>query len=252
MRLPSTMSSKESRSSTSLSKTSRRGLTSPLPRPRGGGPPRLWPAAPLHLEGLRQIIVGATLLQALHLVVRLALGFGMMTVWLSCRWVRSVPPSQTITGAAIMSAAPHPLYLAECGHACRRSAAITSGASRRRSGASGINSRSYMLITFSRQFALNAALLPVCMLFTGVSFRFLMLRYLKTTKKRRSAPIQAVRLAGRGDSTGELRRTDFRLSLFSDVPRHRSAMRTASVLVRRIQPRALGRRSTPISSPRST
>ena len=40
-----------------------------------------------------------------------------------------------------------------------------------------------MKTTFSRQFALIAALLLVCMLFTGVSFRFLMLRYLKNDKK---------------------------------------------------------------------
>ena len=39
-----------------------------------------------------------------------------------------------------------------------------------------------MKTTFSRQFALIAALLLVCMLFTGVSFRFLMLRYLKNDK----------------------------------------------------------------------
>lgn len=45
-----------------------------------------------------------------------------------------------------------------------------------------------MKTTFSRQFALIAALLLVCMIFTGVSFRFLMLGYLKTTKKKRSAP----------------------------------------------------------------
>ena len=32
-----------------------------------------------------------------------------------------------------------------------------------------------MKTTFSRQFALIAALLLVCMIFTGVSFRFLML-----------------------------------------------------------------------------
>ena len=56
-----------------------------------------------------------------------------------------------------------------------------------------------MKTTFSRQFALIAALLLVCMIFTGVSFRFLMLGY---------------------HSTGELEENwDFRLSLslFSDV-----------------------------------
>ena len=40
-----------------------------------------------------------------------------------------------------------------------------------------------MKTTFSRQFALIAALLLVCMIFTGVSFRFLMLGYLKNDKK---------------------------------------------------------------------
>lgn len=55
-----------------------------------------------------------------------------------------------------------------------------------------------MKTTFSRQFALIAALLLVCMIFTGVSFRFLMLGYLKTDKKRRSAPTRPRRLAGRG------------------------------------------------------
>lgn len=46
-----------------------------------------------------------------------------------------------------------------------------------------------MKTMFSRQFALIAALLLVCMIFTGVSFRFLMLGYLKTDKKETaSAP----------------------------------------------------------------
>ena len=79
-----------------------------------------------------------------------------------------------------------------------------------------------MKTTFSRQFALIAALLLVCMIFTGVSFRFLMLRYLKNDKKETlSADAQAVAsLAEAYDSTGELEENwDFRLSLslFSDV-----------------------------------
>ena len=79
-----------------------------------------------------------------------------------------------------------------------------------------------MKTTFSRQFALIAALLLVCMIFTGVSFRFLMLGYLKTDKKETlSADAQAVAsLAEAYDSTGELEENwDFRLSLslFSDV-----------------------------------
>lgn len=56
-----------------------------------------------------------------------------------------------------------------------------------------------MKTTFSRQFALIAALLLVCMLFTGVSFRFLMLRYLKNDKKETTQRRRAGgRLAGRG------------------------------------------------------
>ena len=56
-----------------------------------------------------------------------------------------------------------------------------------------------MKTTFSRQFALIAALLLVCMLFTGVSFRFLMLRYLKNDKTRDAQRRRAGgRLAGRG------------------------------------------------------
>ena len=79
-----------------------------------------------------------------------------------------------------------------------------------------------MKTTFSRQFALIAALLLVCMIFTGVSFRFLMLGYLKTDKKETlSADAAAVAsLAEAYDSTGELEENwDFRLSLslFSDV-----------------------------------
>ena len=79
-----------------------------------------------------------------------------------------------------------------------------------------------MKTTFSRQFALIAALLLVCMLFTGVSFRFLMLGYLKNDKKETlSADAAAVAsLAEAYDSTGELEENwDFRLSLslFSDV-----------------------------------
>ena len=79
-----------------------------------------------------------------------------------------------------------------------------------------------MKTTFGRQFALIAALLLVCMIFTGVSFRFLMLRYLKNDKKETlSADAQAVAsLAEAYDSTGELEENwDFRLSLslFSDV-----------------------------------
>ena len=79
-----------------------------------------------------------------------------------------------------------------------------------------------MKTTFSRQFALIAALLLVCMIFTGVSFRFLMLGYLKADKKETlSADAAAVAsLAEAYDSTGELEENwDFRLSLslFSDV-----------------------------------
>ena len=79
-----------------------------------------------------------------------------------------------------------------------------------------------MKTTFSRQFALIAALLLVCMIFTGVSFRFLMLGYLKNDKKETlSADAAAVAsLAEAYDSTGELEENwDFRLSLslFSDV-----------------------------------
>ena len=56
-----------------------------------------------------------------------------------------------------------------------------------------------MKTTFSRQFALIAALLLVCMIFTGVSFRFLMLGYLKTDKKRDAQRRRGRRcLAGRG------------------------------------------------------
>jgi len=54
-----------------------------------------------------------------------------------------------------------------------------------------------MKTTFSRQFALIAALLLVCMIFTGVSFRFLMLGYLKTDKKE-TLSADAAGLAGRG------------------------------------------------------
>ena len=79
-----------------------------------------------------------------------------------------------------------------------------------------------MKTTFGRQFALIAALLLVCMIFTGVSFRFLMLGYLKSEKRETlSADAQAVAsLAEAYDSTGELEENwDFRLSLslFSDV-----------------------------------
>ena len=56
-----------------------------------------------------------------------------------------------------------------------------------------------MKTTFSRQFALIAALLLVCMIFTGVSFRFLMLGYLKNDKKRDAQRRRGRRrLAGRG------------------------------------------------------
>ena len=44
-----------------------------------------------------------------------------------------------------------------------------------------------MKTTFSRQFALIAALLLVCMIFTGVSFRFLMLGHLKSEKREQLA-----------------------------------------------------------------
>ena len=79
-----------------------------------------------------------------------------------------------------------------------------------------------MKTTFGRQFALIAALLLVCMIFTGVSFRFLMLGYLKSEKRETlSADAEAVAsLAEAYDSTGELEENwDFRLSLslFSDV-----------------------------------
>ena len=79
-----------------------------------------------------------------------------------------------------------------------------------------------MKTTFGRQFALIAALLLVCMIFTGVSFRFLMLGHLKSEKRETlSADAEAVAsLAEAYDSTGELEENwDFRLSLslFSDV-----------------------------------
>ena len=76
-----------------------------------------------------------------------------------------------------------------------------------------------MKTTFSRQFALIAALLLVCMIFTGVSFRFLMLGYLKNDKKE-TLSADAAAVAEAYDSTGELEENwDFRLSLslFSDV-----------------------------------
>lgn len=92
-----------------------------------------------------------------------------------------------------------------------------------------------MKTMFSRQFALIAALLLVCMIFTGVSFRFLMLGYLKTDKKETlSADAAAVAsLAEAYDSTGELEENwDFRLSLSlfptSARPRRWSATKTAS------------------------
>ena len=79
-----------------------------------------------------------------------------------------------------------------------------------------------MKTTFSRQFAMIAAFLLIGMVFTGVSFRFLMLRYLKEDKRETlSADAAAVAsLAEAYDSTGELEENwDFRLSLslFSDV-----------------------------------
>ena len=65
-----------------------------------------------------------------------------------------------------------------------------------------------MKTTFSRQFALIAALLLVCMLFTGVSFRFLMLRYLKNDKKETlSADAQAVASPRRMTPRASWRRT---------------------------------------------
>lgn len=92
-----------------------------------------------------------------------------------------------------------------------------------------------MKTTFSRQFALIAALLLVCMIFTGVSFRFLMLGYLKNDKKETlSADAAAVAsLAEAYDSTGELEENwDFRLSLSlfptSAKLRRWSAMKMAS------------------------
>ena len=119
-----------------------------------------------------------------------------------------------------------------------------------------------MKTTFSRQFALIAALLLVCMIFTGVSFRFLMLGYLKTDKKETlSADAAAVAsLAEAYDSTGELEENwDFRLSLslFSDVGEagRWSAMKTASLSCARatsLTVRTSAVRSTRISSPRST
>ena len=56
-----------------------------------------------------------------------------------------------------------------------------------------------MKTTFSRQFALIAALLLVCMIFTGVSFRFLMLGYLKNDKKE---TLSADAAAGKGRGRG--------------------------------------------------
>ena len=79
-----------------------------------------------------------------------------------------------------------------------------------------------MKTTFSRQFAMIAVLLLVCMIFTGISFRFLMLRHLKEEKSETlSTDAEAVAsLAEAYNSTGELESNwDFRLSLslFSDV-----------------------------------
>lgn len=79
-----------------------------------------------------------------------------------------------------------------------------------------------MKTTFSRQFALITSLLLICMVITGVSFRFLMLEHLKDEKQETlCADASAVAaLAKAYDSTGELESNwDFRLSLslFSDV-----------------------------------
>ena len=89
-----------------------------------------------------------------------------------------------------------------------------------------------MKTTFSRQFALIAALLLVCMIFTGVSFRFLMLGYLKNDKKETlSADAAAVAsLAEAYDSTGELEENwDFRLKR-SASGRSAASMTTGAIL----------------------
>lgn len=79
-----------------------------------------------------------------------------------------------------------------------------------------------MKTTFSRQFCLIAGLLLLCMIFTGVSFRFLLLQYLNTDKQQTlTADARAVAsLAEAYRSSGELEENwDFQLSLslFSNV-----------------------------------
>ena len=73
-----------------------------------------------------------------------------------------------------------------------------------------------MKTTFSRQFALIAALLLVCMIFTGVSFRFLMLGTIESQNQQtmiRDAEAVA-ELAEAYDSVGDLQNNfDFHISL---------------------------------------
>ena len=79
-----------------------------------------------------------------------------------------------------------------------------------------------MKTTFSRLFVMIVALLLFCMIFTGISFRFLMLSSIEAEKKQTlMADAQAVAtLAEAYDSAGELERNwDFRisLSLFTEI-----------------------------------
>ena len=79
-----------------------------------------------------------------------------------------------------------------------------------------------MKTTFSRLFAMIVALLLVCMVFTGVSFRFLLLSSIEAEKKQAlQADAEAIAvLAEAYESSGELKNNwDFRisLSLFTQV-----------------------------------
>jgi signal transduction histidine kinase len=73
-----------------------------------------------------------------------------------------------------------------------------------------------MKTTFSRQFAMIAALLLVCMLITGIGFRFLMLKSVEAEKRRtlETDAAAVANLARAYDSAGELEKNwDFRMSL---------------------------------------
>ncbi len=73
-----------------------------------------------------------------------------------------------------------------------------------------------MKTTFSRQLAMITALLLVCLLITGVSFRFLMLASVETEKRKTLSNDAAAlsELAKAYDSAGELQNNwDFRISL---------------------------------------